>query len=84
MNYSGAKNEIVIESARHLYEMCNEISRATFENSAMKYCRYLLENHNEISRETFKESQLKIGMKVVGVSMKIGMKWYELYNEKSQ
>ena len=26
MKYPGAKNEISIESARHLYEKCNEIS----------------------------------------------------------
>jgi len=27
MKYPGAKNEISIESTRHLYEKCNEISR---------------------------------------------------------
>jgi hypothetical protein len=54
MKYSGAKNEIVIESTRHPYEICNEISRAIFKNSTMKCCGYLL----------------KIAMKYPGIHLK--------------
>ena len=59
MKSSGAKNEIVIESARHPDEMCNEISRATFERSqwstqgyiwktTMKAAEYWMKSHNEM------------------------------------
>ena len=68
MKYSRAENEIVIESARHPSEMCNEISRATLkdhneipratsENSPIKCCGYLLKNRNEIPRDTFEKPQ---------------------------
>jgi len=41
MKYPGAKNEISIESTRHLYEKCNEIS--------IESARHLYEKDNEIS-----------------------------------
>ena len=68
MKSSGAKNEIIIENARHPYEMCNEISRDTVEQPqwklpniewkvAMKCTGYLMKNSSEIPRDTFEKLQ---------------------------
>ena len=68
MKYSGAKNEIVIESARHPYEMCNEISRATFEKLQWNIWKF----HNEILWISVEKSKWN----PLGNIWKIAMKYW--------
>ena len=77
MKYSGAENEIVIESARHPFEMCNEISGATVGRSQWDTQGYIWKFCNEMLWVSVEKSQWntqgyiwKTTMKYAGYLMK--------------
>ena len=81
MKYSGAKNEIVIESARHPYEMHNEISRATFERSQWNTQDYIWKFCNEMLWVSVEKSQWNTQGYIWKTTMKAAEYWMKSRNE---
>ena len=81
MKYSGAKNEIVIESARHPYEMHNEISRATFERSQWNIQDYIWKFCNEMLWVSIEKLQWNTQGYIWKTTMKAAEYWMKSRNE---